>query len=96
MGKLKVVVDRTLCEGIGVCVPEAPKYIALDKKHKAVIKKPDDNVEDLFPKVANLKRQEMILDLSPDEEEDIFRAAEACPVKAIFIYDPESGEQLYP
>jgi ferredoxin len=96
MGKLKVVVDRTLCEGIGVCVPEAPKYIVLDKKHKAVIVKPGDNIDELFAKVSELKRQEAILDLTVDEEEDIFRAAEACPVKAIFIYDPETGEQLYP
>lgn len=96
MGKLKVVVDRTLCEGIGVCVPEAPKYIVLDKKHKAVIKKPDDDIQQLFSKVSNLRRQEVVLDLTQDEEEDIFRAAEACPVKAILIYDPETGEQLYP
>ncbi|MCX7760230.1 MAG: ferredoxin [Hydrogenothermaceae bacterium] len=96
MGKLKVVVDRTLCEGIGVCVPEAPKYIVLDKKHKAVILKPGKDKDEIFKEVLEKKRQEEILDLTVDEEEDIFRAAEACPVKAIFIYDPETGEQLYP
>ncbi|MEZ0323538.1 MAG: ferredoxin [Hydrogenothermaceae bacterium] len=96
MGKLKVVVDRTLCEGIGVCVPEAPKYIVLDKKHKAVILKPGKDKEEIFNEVSEKRRQEEILDLTVDEEEDIFRAAEACPVKAIFIYDPETGEQLYP
>lgn len=96
MGKLKVVVDRGLCEGIGVCVPEAPKYIVLDKRHKAVILKPGDEKEKVFNEVVEKKRQEVILDLTPEEEENIFRAAEACPVKAIFIYDVETGEQLYP
>jgi ferredoxin len=96
MGKLKVVVDRNLCEGIGVCVPEAPKYIVLDKRHKAVILDPGKDKEQLFQEVAEKKRQEVVLELSIEEEEDIFRAAEACPVKAIFIYDPDTGEQLYP
>lgn len=96
MGKLKVVIDRNLCEGIGVCVPEAPKFIALDKKHKAVIIKQGKSKEDVFKEVSEKRKQEELLDLTADEEEDIFRAAEACPVKAIFIFDPETGEQLYP
>ncbi|MGB9767088.1 MAG: ferredoxin [Sulfurihydrogenibium sp.] len=96
MGKLKVVVDRNLCEGIGVCVPEAPKYIVLDKRHKAVILEPGKDKEQLFQEVLEKKRQEVVLELTIEEEEDIFRAAEACPVKAIFVYDPETGEQLYP
>jgi len=96
MGKLKVVVDRTLCEGIGVCVPEAPKYLVLDKRHKAVILEPNKDKDKLFEEVADKKRQEVVLELTVDEEEDIFRAAEVCPVKAIFIYDTETGEQLYP
>ena len=95
MGKLKVVVDRVLCEGIGPCAEET-KYIELDKRHKAVILEPGKDKEELFKEVENLKRQEVILDLSIDEEDEIFRAAEACPIKAIFIYDPETGEQLYP
>lgn len=96
MGKLKVVVDRSLCEGIGVCVPEAPKYIVLDKKHKAVILPPGKDKEEIFKEVSEKRKQEEVLELTIDEEEDIFRAAEACPVKAIFIYDTETGEQLYP
>jgi ferredoxin len=96
MGKLKVVVDRNLCEGIGVCVPEAPKYIVLDKRHKAVILEPGKDKEQLFQEVLGKKRQEVVLELTIEEEEDIFRAAEACPVKAIFVYDTETGEQLYP
>ncbi|RUM58814.1 MAG: ferredoxin [Persephonella sp.] len=95
MGKLKVVVDRTICEGIGPCAEET-KYIELDKRHKAVILEPGKDKEKLFKEVEDKKRQEVILDLTLDEEDEIFRAAEACPVKAIFIYDPETGEQLYP
>jgi len=95
MGKLKVVVDRTICEGIGPCAEET-KYIELDKRHKAVILEPEKPKEEVMEKAQQVKRQEVILDLTPEEEEEIFRAAEACPIKAIFIYDPETGEQLYP
>ena len=95
MGKLKVVVDRVLCEGIGPCAEET-KYIELDRRHKAVILEPGKDKEKLFEEVAEKKKQEVILDLTIDEEDEIFRAAEACPIKAIFIYDPETGEQLYP
>lgn len=31
-----------------------------------------------------------------DGEEAIWEAAESCPVDAIFLYDEETGEQLYP
>ncbi|NPA58747.1 MAG: ferredoxin [Aquificae bacterium] len=95
MGKLKVVVDRIICEGIGPCAEET-KYIELDRKHKAVILEPGKDKEKVMEEAQKLKRQEVILDLTPEEEEEIFRAAEACPVKAIFIYDPDTGEQLYP
>ncbi len=95
MGKLKVVVDRHICEGIGPCAEET-KYIELDKRHKAVILEPNKDKEKLFEEVEHLRKQEVVLDLSIDEEDEIFRAAEACPVKAIFIYDTETGEQLYP
>ena len=95
MGKLKIVVDRTICEGIGPCATET-KYIELDKRHKAVILPPGQPKEQVINEAQQLKKQEVILDLTPEEEEELFRAAEACPVKAIFIYDPETGEQLYP
>ena len=95
MGKLKVVVDRVICEGIGPCAEET-KYIELDKRHKAVILEPGKDKQQLFKEVEEKRRQEVVLDLTPEEEEEIFRAAEACPVDAIFIYDPETGEQLYP
>jgi len=95
MGKLKVIVDRVKCEGIGPCAEET-KYIELDKKHKAVILEPGKSKEEVFKEVEDLKRQEVVLDLTLDEEEEIFRAAEACPIQAIYIIDPETGEQLYP
>ncbi len=95
MWKLKVVVDRVICECIGPCAEET-KYIELDKRHKAVILEPGKDKKELFQEVAEKRKQEVILDLTPDEEEEIFRAAEVCPVDAIFIYDPETGEQLYP
>ena len=73
MGKLKVVVDRVLCEGIGPCAEET-KYIELDRRHKAVILEPGKDKEKLFEEVAEKKKQEVILDLTIDEEDEIFRA----------------------
>ncbi len=95
MGKLKVVIDRIICEGIGPCAEETD-MIELDKKHKAVFLEPGKDKEQLFKEVEEKKKQVVEIELPIDKEEEIFRAAEACPVDAIFIYDAETGEQLYP
>lgn len=95
MGKLKVVIDRIICEGIGPCAEETD-LIELDKKHKAVFLEPDKDKQQLFKEVEEKKKQVVEIELPIDKEEEIFRAAEACPVDAIFIYDAETGEQLYP
>jgi ferredoxin len=95
MGKLKVVIDRIKCEGIGPCADETD-LIELDKRHKAVFLEPGKNKEELFKELEEKKKQEVIIEVPIDKEEEIFRAAEACPVDAIIIYDAETGEQLYP
>ncbi len=95
MGKLKIVIDRIKCEGIGPCAEETD-LIELDKRHKAVFLEPGKDKEQLFKEVENLKKQEVVIDLPLDKEDEVFRAAEACPVDAIYIYDAETGEQLYP
>ncbi len=95
MGKLKIVIDRIKCEGIGPCAEETD-LIELDKRHKAVFLEPGKDKEQLFKEVENLKKQEVVIDLPIDKEDEVFRAAEACPVDAIYIYDAETGEQLYP
>jgi len=95
MGKLKVVIDRIKCEGIGPCAEETD-LIELDKRHKAVFLEPGKNKENLFKEVEEKKKQIVEIDLPIEKEEEVFRAAEACPVDAIIIYDAETGEQLYP
>lgn len=95
MGKLKVVIDRIICEGIGPCAEETD-MIELDKKHKAVFLEPGKDKQQLFKEVEEKKKQVVEIELPIDKEEEIFRAAEACPVDAIFIYDEETGEQIYP
>jgi ferredoxin len=95
MGKLKIVIDRIICEGIGPCAEETD-MIELDKKHKAVFLEPGKEKEKLFKEVEEKKKQVVEIELPIEKEEEIFRAAEACPVDAIFIYDAETGEQLYP
>ena len=95
MGKLKVIIDRVLCEGIGPCAEETD-MIELDKRHKAVFLEPGKDKEQLFKELEEKRKQEVVIDIPIEKEEEIFRAAEACPVDAIFIYDAETGEQLYP
>ena len=95
MGKLKIVIDRITCEGIGPCAEETD-LIELDKKHKAVFLEPGKDKQQLFKEVEEKKKQVVEIELPLDKEEEVFRAAEACPVNAIFIYDAETGEQLYP
>ncbi len=95
MGKLKIVIDRIKCEGIGPCAEETD-LIELDKRHKAVFLEPGKDKEELFKEVEEKKKQVVEIDLDLDKEEEVFRAAEACPVDAIIIYDAETGEQLYP
>ncbi len=95
MGKLRVVIDRIKCEGIGPCAEETD-MIELDKRHKAVFLEPGKDKQQLFKEVEEKRKQEVEIELPIDKEDEIFRAAEACPVDAIIIYDAETGEQLYP
>lgn len=38
----------------------------------------------------------IVINPKGEDDEKILLAAEACPVKAIFLYDEETGKQIYP
>ncbi|MBD3328134.1 ferredoxin [Candidatus Peregrinibacteria bacterium] len=38
----------------------------------------------------------VVIDANGADDETIKLAAEACPVRAIFLYDEKSGKQIYP
>jgi ferredoxin len=78
--KLRIRVDRNLCTGIATCVALAPDVFELDDELKAVTKD-GDYVEDYAGTV---------------DYDTILTAAMSCPPQAIFIYDEETGEQLFP
>lgn len=78
--KLRIRVDRNLCTGIATCVALAPDVFELDDELKAVTKA-GEFVEDYEGTV---------------DYDTILTAAMSCPPQAIFIYDEETGEQLFP
>lgn len=87
--KLKIVMKRDLCIGAAPCVAVAPNTWALDGENKAVIKSKHDGGatgEDASTGDSTM---------TDDDDATIIMSAEACPVRAIFLYD-EEGNQVYP
>ncbi len=86
---MKIVVKRDLCIGAGPCVAVAPNTFLLDDEMKAVLpKKHEAGITGDEASVGDLT-------MTTDDEQTVIMAAEACPVRAIFLYDDE-GNQVYP
>lgn len=73
MARYRVLVDKVLCIGAGICVEVAPTVFSFDEDGKA---ETPPEVEAPLTKLLD--------------------AAKGCPVLAITLIDPETGEQLYP
>lgn len=86
---MKIVVKRDLCIGAAPCVAVAPNTFVLDSDMKAVIKKKHD------AGISGEEASEGDLTLTTDDEQTVIMSAEACPVRAIFLYD-DAGTQVYP
>ncbi|MFY9265834.1 MAG: (4Fe-4S)-binding protein [Solirubrobacterales bacterium] len=71
--KIRIEIDRHLCDGFGDCLDSAPGVFDLDAENKSIVIDPD-----------------------AQDRDTILAAANDCPVCAIFIYDEESGQQLFP
>lgn len=84
-----MVYDRANCISAGVCVAMAPNHWVIDAP---------DGLADIHPDRKPTTRedgwQEVVIDES--ELEPNMQAAEACPAQVIFIYELESGKQIYP
>ena len=87
--KYKIVYDRANCISAGVCVAMAPEYWVMDAPDGLADINPDKK-----PAVRADGWQELIIDES--EFDPNLDAAEACPAQVIFIYELESGKQVYP
>lgn len=79
--KVKVKTDWSLCMGAASCTELAPGTFRLDWTKKKSVFDP-----------APLEVTE---DLKA-RAEDIFRAAQSCPYRAIKLMDEESGEIIFP
>ncbi|MDG6902249.1 MAG: ferredoxin [Nitrososphaerota archaeon] len=79
--KVKVKTDWNLCMGAGSCTELAPGMFRLDWSKKKSRFDP-----------APLE----MLDDKTTKAEEIFRAAQSCPYRAIILEDAESGERLFP
>lgn len=88
MVKLRIKIDRELCIGAASCVTVAPLYFALNQENKA------------FPKNPSLPEEpsvyERVIEVSDSDRDAILLAAQSCPTLAIFMFDEDSGEQLFP
>lgn len=84
----KIKVDRDLCIGAASCLMgEGEKVFELDDENKAVIKQTDK--KDSGPAGKDTLSDKTISD------DGLISAAQACPTKAIFLYN-EKDEQVYP
>ena len=79
--RIQVGVDQELCMGASSCVELAPEVFRLDwSKRKSMF--------DPAP-------LEKISDTLEDQDR-IFRAAQSCPYRAIYLEDAEHGERIFP
>lgn len=84
---VRVRILRKKCIAASLCVEAAPHVFDLDDERIAVLLSPP----------TRLAGESDGSDLGLFEDEDaIWQAAEDCPVDAILIEDPDTGEQLYP
>lgn len=83
-----IKVDRDLCIGAASCLMgEGEKVFELDEENKAVIKQEDKKDSGPVERDA--------LAAADISDETLLSAAQACPTKAIFLYDKD-GKQIYP
>lgn len=79
--KVRVRTDWNLCMGSASCTELAPGIFRLDWSKKRSVFDP-----------APLE----VLEDRGTKPEDIFRAAQSCPYRAIILEDLETGERLFP
>ncbi len=79
--RVEVGVDHDLCMGASSCVELAPKVFRLDWTKKKSRFDP-----------APLEK----LDDASTASEVIFKAAQSCPYRAIFLDDADTGERIFP
>ncbi len=87
--KYKIVYDRRNCISAGVCVVMAPEYWVMDAP---------DGLADINPDKKPTTRDDGWQELVIDEKhlDENLQAAQGCPAQVIFIYELESGKQIYP
>ena len=79
--KVRVGIDHDLCMGSASCVELAPEIFRLDWSKRKSMFDP-----------APLER---IGDIGAAPER-IFRAAQSCPYRAIYLEDADKGERIFP
>jgi len=88
--KLKIVVDKNLCIGAASCVTVSPAYFQLNNENKAVVVENGVSVE------PDNRVYERVVEADNNQIAEIVLAAQSCPTTAVFVYNNETGERLYP
>ncbi|MBI2551390.1 ferredoxin [Candidatus Uhrbacteria bacterium] len=85
--KLTIKVDPDLCIGAASCVTIAPETFQLNEENKAYVL---DHGQEPPPRTY-----ERVIEVTPEEKDNLIMAAQSCPTLAIYIID-EKGKQLFP
>ena len=80
MGRFRVIIDHSACQGFGACVELCSKFNLSDEDNKS--------------HVEGGKKSESQEIVELDELDCHKQAAQACPFNAIHIIDLESNEKL--
>lgn len=84
----KIVIDRAVCIGAASCLVAAGEVFELDAENKAVLKLKGG-------KRNSGPAEKKSLEEGTIDDETILAAAQACPTRAISLFD-EDGNQIYP
>jgi len=86
MGKFRVELDKSVCQGFGACVELCSQFFHLSNV---------DGKSTIEGAKKVMKENEVVAEtLELDELECVREAAEACPFNAIHIVNLETGEKL--
>ncbi len=80
----RVEIDRSACDGTGLCVGRAPGYFEIDATRRSRLRPDRVPPEGYGP------------DEFPAGDEAVVDAAECCPMEAIRVTDPATGRLLHP
>jgi ferredoxin len=85
MKKMKIVINRNLCQSAATCAAIAPKVYELDREYKAIVVKRDP--------VMRGEKYSYIVEADDKKIQEAIEGAKSCPFQAIEIFN-EDGKKI--